>query len=328
MTEARYRRLLALYPRGFRREYEEEMITVLLAEARPGPGQILDLLRSALALRLRALAAPGGAWRESARVVWLFGAILLFALAVRRSGMVAVWLGSPASAFGGGSVDILRFAGWAVALAGACGGVRSLGLLGSAAGLAGEVIAPVRYYLDTPATLLNAYWLIVSAVVVLVAALLAGPEPRRVRGGVPVGLAGLALTAHGLRGYTFWTDAPWTYGPWAGDRLLWLDMLLMGVSAVLLVWGVVRQQPALRRRLVVWSTPVLVTFPLIGMAFDGLIEFNSGNPGSERLLGPVQWAAMVLIPAATFAVAAELTRRREVGVVRVSAVSGKGAEDR
>lgn len=55
--EARYRRLLAWYPRSFRREQEGEMLAVLMAGARPGqrrPGllETADLLRSALGMRL------------------------------------------------------------------------------------------------------------------------------------------------------------------------------------------------------------------------------------------------------------------------------------
>ena len=55
--EWRYRRLLAWYPRSFRREQEDEMLAVLMAGARPGqrrPGllETADLLRSALGMRL------------------------------------------------------------------------------------------------------------------------------------------------------------------------------------------------------------------------------------------------------------------------------------
>ena len=55
--EGRYRRLLAWYPRSFRREQEGEMLAVLMAGARPGqrrPGllETADLLRSALGMRL------------------------------------------------------------------------------------------------------------------------------------------------------------------------------------------------------------------------------------------------------------------------------------
>ena len=56
--ERRYRRWLRWYPKSFRREHEAEILAVLLAEARagqrqPAPMECLDLLRSALWMRLR-----------------------------------------------------------------------------------------------------------------------------------------------------------------------------------------------------------------------------------------------------------------------------------
>jgi hypothetical protein len=56
--ERGYQRLLACYPRGFRREHEEEMLAVLMAgirggQRRPGLAESGDLLRNALWLRLR-----------------------------------------------------------------------------------------------------------------------------------------------------------------------------------------------------------------------------------------------------------------------------------
>ena len=56
--ERGYRRLLAWYPRGFRREHEEELLAVLLAGARPGqrrPGlaEAVNLILSGLGARLR-----------------------------------------------------------------------------------------------------------------------------------------------------------------------------------------------------------------------------------------------------------------------------------
>lgn len=55
--EWRYRRLLAWYPRSFRRQQEDEMLAVLMAGARPGqrrPGllETADVFRSALGMRL------------------------------------------------------------------------------------------------------------------------------------------------------------------------------------------------------------------------------------------------------------------------------------
>jgi hypothetical protein len=56
--ERGYRRWLRWYPRSFRREHEAEILAVLLAGARegqrrPDPTECLDLLRSALWMRLR-----------------------------------------------------------------------------------------------------------------------------------------------------------------------------------------------------------------------------------------------------------------------------------
>ena len=56
--ERRYRRLLVCYPRAFRREHEQEMLSVLMAGAgdgqqRPRLGEALDVIRSAIWMRLR-----------------------------------------------------------------------------------------------------------------------------------------------------------------------------------------------------------------------------------------------------------------------------------
>jgi hypothetical protein len=60
--ERGYRRLLAWYPRAYRRENEQEILGVLMAGARegqrrPGPAEAADLLRGALWMRL----SPGAA---------------------------------------------------------------------------------------------------------------------------------------------------------------------------------------------------------------------------------------------------------------------------
>jgi hypothetical protein len=58
--ERRYRRLLALYPRAFRREHEQEMLSVLLAGAaegqrRPRLAEAVDLLANAILMRVLVL---------------------------------------------------------------------------------------------------------------------------------------------------------------------------------------------------------------------------------------------------------------------------------
>jgi len=56
--ERRYRRLLACYPRAFRREHEQEILAVLMAGAaegrqRPRLGEAADLIGNAIWMRLR-----------------------------------------------------------------------------------------------------------------------------------------------------------------------------------------------------------------------------------------------------------------------------------
>jgi hypothetical protein len=61
--ERAYRRLVACYPRSFRRENEDEIVTVLLATAaegrrKPGIAEAADLIRGALRMRLGLSRAP------------------------------------------------------------------------------------------------------------------------------------------------------------------------------------------------------------------------------------------------------------------------------
>jgi hypothetical protein len=68
--ERRYRRLLACYPRAFRREYGQEMLSVLMAGAaegqeRPRLGDATDLISGAIWIRLR----PRAAWSQPT-IVW------------------------------------------------------------------------------------------------------------------------------------------------------------------------------------------------------------------------------------------------------------------
>jgi hypothetical protein len=61
--ERRYRSLLALYPKAFRGEHEQEILSVLMAAAaegqkRPRLAESADLLRSAIFMRLRQTKVP------------------------------------------------------------------------------------------------------------------------------------------------------------------------------------------------------------------------------------------------------------------------------
>lgn len=62
--ERRYRRLLAFYPKAFRRDHEEEILAVLMATAaegqqRPRVAESADLLANAMVMRVRQTKVPG-----------------------------------------------------------------------------------------------------------------------------------------------------------------------------------------------------------------------------------------------------------------------------
>ncbi len=61
--ERRYRRLLAFYPKAFRREHEQEMLSVLMTAApegqrRPRLAESADLVRNGLFMRVRQTRLP------------------------------------------------------------------------------------------------------------------------------------------------------------------------------------------------------------------------------------------------------------------------------
>jgi hypothetical protein len=71
--ERRYRRWLALYPRSFRAEHEEEMVAVLMQgadpdQSRPKAGEAADI--AAHGLRRRARRFPGDWERAHAKVMF------------------------------------------------------------------------------------------------------------------------------------------------------------------------------------------------------------------------------------------------------------------
>lgn len=77
--ERRYRRLLAWYPKAFRREHEDEMLVVLMAGARdgrrrPGLADSADLIRNAIWMRVRPWAQ-----RPAQTVVWALRLMVLAA---------------------------------------------------------------------------------------------------------------------------------------------------------------------------------------------------------------------------------------------------------
>ncbi len=107
--ERGYRRLLACYPRAYRRENEEEILTVLLAcahdgQQRPGLAASADLIKGAMRMRLWPAARLPRTVRTAARLMCAGAAAQLAALIIE-----AVTAGSVRSAYA------RRYPPWAAA---------------------------------------------------------------------------------------------------------------------------------------------------------------------------------------------------------------------
>ena len=106
--ERGYRRLLAWYPRAFRRENGQEILAVLMAGApdgqhRPGPAESADLIRSGLWMRLRPSVPRSAARtvRAAVRLMYAGAAITTLSLIISIISL----------AFIGRSAATLRLAG-------------------------------------------------------------------------------------------------------------------------------------------------------------------------------------------------------------------------
>ncbi len=118
ILEGRYRRLLACYPRFFRRDSEDEILAVLMACARtgqrwPGPAECADVLGSAVRMRLGpGRSSPPRAVTRAIRLM-RFGAAteiagLVIALAT-ASGVQSALVRQHASFLAGHWHDLLLF---------------------------------------------------------------------------------------------------------------------------------------------------------------------------------------------------------------------------
>jgi hypothetical protein len=304
--ENRYRLLLELYPADFRREYAEEMIGVLMADPRPVRQHAAGLAAGAVAARLRQT-LDGPQWRRAAFVVQLFGAILLCAVALRRFAMsAAMFAFEPAANFPPFDVlDVARVVVWAAVVAATMIGLRRLGAAAALAGLIAEIAAPSRHYIDAPARFLDAYWIVMTAALVLIASTSSATSAASVRGPRPRGwllvvAGGVVLVASGFSARS----------PYPAHGFVISSAVLLAAAALALT-GVIRLEPVVRRRVVACMVPVAAVFPLVGYGFGGLLQFNLHHPGEAHLLGPVQWAALIVVPALAFWVAAGLNLRLE-----------------
>lgn len=315
--EARYRRLLNLYPRRHRDLYADEMIGVLMDGAEPGRQRPtlddrMDIAASALLVWLRGSRdlLEDAAWRAAAHMVALFGAMILFAIGARRA---ILWLISllahPADPLWYGPENAVRPVIWALVVAAVlCRLQRSATLL-AIGGVAVEItwIAPLYHWL--PSQVFHLAWVVtLGATVAACCWWLATGEPldsRRRPGLFPAaavaGLIAVAGVADVRNGW--WAPPMFPLSPMldAGYRVGG------GAPAYLLVAALAgcawwRQPGPVRRRMAVFAAPVaaMVLLPVYGP--DGF----SGTPVPGS-----QWAILALLPTLAFGAGTVVLHRWE-----------------
>ncbi|GGO32107.1 hypothetical protein [Micromonospora parathelypteridis] len=332
--ERRYRRLLAVYPWEHRRAYEDEMLAVLVAGARPGQrrpaaGDAMNLVGAGLRARLRvgARGFTGSTWADAAAVTGLLVASILLALAGKSLLNQLIRDPSLPPGYGPGGPDVvdwLRVAGWA----GVCVAVL-VGWRWLAAGLAwagaigwGALVAPqagddLTYVVDTLPRI---------ALAVVAAAALTVPVPRHrtiALLGVrrlaalllaPAVMAGL-LEINRVTSPTFNLVGAVSYEAFYGieassELVLWLYVAVLTAVALTMLVALVRLDPGVRRRIVVMLLPVAALALVIDNALAGW-STSTMHMGHVIPLVPAQWAMLMLVPPVTFLAGALLVRRRE-----------------
>jgi hypothetical protein len=339
--ERRYRRLLSWYPAEHRRAYEDEMIGVMLAGARPGqryPGwsEAVDVLRSAVRLRLRRL-APGlrdARWSDAAAVLSTLAPVLLLANAIRlplaayvlSRRLWAIPNQDPWPSRG----TWLAILAWLAVTVTALVGWRRVAAAAAWVAVLGEVAMLGERYRTEPARVLSLLWLLVLSVTVATA-LSVRAAPRRALAvlgrrrsiGFAVACALLAasstadsLTVHITRvGSTGMSVDPWVGGSYF-PRLFWDNPPGMAAAlaylavAVLILAAFVGIAAPVRRRLLALLAPATALTAVIALLFHGY-AVSTVRFSSPVLLVPGQWTVLAVVPPVAFLVAVAVVHRRD-----------------
>ncbi|MEE6261488.1 hypothetical protein [Plantactinospora sonchi] len=334
--------MLTVFPWQHRRRYEEEMLAVLLAGARPGQrrpgiGETANLLRTGLRTRLtgtgRGLTGP--AWTDAAAASGLLAAFTL--LAVAGHTVVTYAVPGPRMGFGGGLevADWLRLAGWGLVCAAVLAGLRR-----TAAGLAWvtvlvEVVPLAATYRTEPVSTVDSLWRLVLGLVAAIA--LTVPAPRRhglavlgARRLLSIGLAlaavdGIFLVSRIVEATSRDHPGPFYVSSLAPGRLQqtgglqltatsdavsWLYLAVLAAAGLTLLVAVGTLTPPVRRRLVALLAPVAALLVLVGNTLTGW-AYSNGHMGHAIYLAPIQWVTLVGVPVVTFALGVALIHRRE-----------------
>jgi hypothetical protein len=318
--ERGYRRLLACYPWEYRREYEEELLGVLLDDAgpqqrRPPVRDVLDLLGGALRAHLRyaAIRLTERPWRQSAAILGLLAPLVMFAYTSRLPllNLSQGWVHSP-QPFSWALVWLT------VAVLAAIGRHRTAAILAWPAAALELARADGRYdYLSV----FN-LWPTALAVLAATALTVAGPHSGAnllgrwrlallagatvIVGSAPA-IAAVVLSSASI------ADAGNFRTPWIfTNNVSYLEALLLSAGYSIGLLTVLSLNATLRRRILALLVPVGASLLLsrVGLRYSSLMDrhFEAGVPAGLNL---TQWLLLALVPLSTLAVAVAVVHRRE-----------------
>ncbi|WP_326556546.1 hypothetical protein [Micromonospora sp. NBC_01796] len=343
--ETRYRRLLAVYPWEHRRRYEDEMLGVLLDDARPGQrhpgiGDTANLVVAGLRARLgwTAHGLTDRAWPDAAAVTGLLAALTL--LTMNGHALIsnlAPTLGQRYYPYGGDGVDAIDWlpvGTWAAVSLALLVGLRRPAIVLVWAALLTEVaLVPSQYDTD-PVPAVSALWQIPLALVAAVAVTVRAPRRRAlvvlgIRRLLTIVLAlatidavflinRLASDNIGANGATFYVfhlhdnkvPRPNLELASGSDAQVMFYLAFLAAAVLALLVTVATMDGPVRRRIAVLLAPVVALVVLVEQTLDGWAVSNM-NMGHPIYLVPAQWLALATVPLLTLLIALLLLRRRE-----------------
>ncbi|MBG6069048.1 hypothetical protein [Micromonospora ureilytica] len=324
-----YRRLMACYPRAYRRQYEDEMVGVLLDDAAPGQRRpaardVLALLGGALRAHVRQAGARFSAdpWREAAQALALIAALTLFVRAARvpvlHLAMLAesypVGIGEPVVLWPGGPVSVL----WLIVAVLAVVGWARAGAAVAVCGAAFEVVRVAADY-GQYSTVFHLWPAVLAAMVPLALAVRAPRSAAaalaRWRLGTLVAATLVSVAAPSVAQVTGAdNDTAPIYGTWIFTSGVGrIEAILLTAGYLLFALAILSAPAVLRRRLLALVVPVGVTLLLtrVGFGATGTFLKRSTHDGVLAALTPAQWLVLVLTPTLFFAVAVAILHHRE-----------------
>ncbi|WP_155371272.1 hypothetical protein [Catellatospora vulcania] len=334
----RYERLLALFPAAHRHEYEDEMIGVLMAGAKPqqrypGLRETANLVRCAAWMRLggRGGGAAGSRWAPATAVFALVASFMMFTFhaGALASRLIWIWryegllIPLPVTAW-------LPLAGWTVAVVFAYTGFRLVAAVGAWTAALCELARVLLDYSTGPTGLVLFWWMIVLGISAALALTARGRTRPQVGLGdrrtvivtlafaalavLPIVEVMLSVVTRTPGGAIDGISAFGGYSTSGGFGGYYLSGIISEVSGPILVLVILvcllRTASPVRRRLVAMFTPALTLYLLVPTLFNGFIMSTQRfNP--PVLLEPVQWVFLVGFPVLLFLSGAALVERGE-----------------